>query len=148
MKFTAIFPLLPAAATASKGIHLRNKPIVEGTPVVEETTPDVFHSIVEVLDQCPEQTVALSTCYGGYPNMLACGECAWTRILREINLGCTNIDPIATADYGSCIDNPSSACNDDCAIEVLAFWHCAKALYCGSEEEVSFLVQSFRVYDI
>ena len=128
MKFSnIIFSSLPAAASAAKGIHLR-----QTTPIVPETTLDVFESVVQVLEQCPDEAAALATCYGGDTPMLACGTCAWTRVLSEINQGCDGIDGIAVADYQSCIDSPTSVCNDECNDEATAAWKCAKAMYCGS----------------
>lgn len=130
MKSTAFFSLLPAAA-ASKGIHLRN------TPVVEETTPDVFSSVVELLDLCKDETAALAECYGGEINMLKCAECAWSSVLRDINGGYTDIDDIAAADYQACINDPSSLCNGNCNAQIMNVWSCAKDLYLGSVEEPS-----------
>ncbi len=123
MKFSALVSLLPAAA-AAKGIHLR---------VNHEATDDVFHSVVDLMAQCPDETAALSECYAGYPAMLDCGECAWTRVLSEFNLNadCVDIDQIATADYQSCIDTSSSTCNDQCNVQATAAWNCAKALLCA-----------------
>ena len=128
MKFSNILlSALPTTATAVKGIHLRQ------TPIVPETTLDVFQSVVEVLEQCPEEAAALAECYGGDTPMLDCGTCAWTRVLNEINLGCDGVDAIAGADYQACIDSSGSVCNDECNDEATAAWNCAKAMYCGTD---------------
>lgn len=72
--------------------------------------------------------------------MLTCAECAWTRVLMEMNQGCIDIDAIAFAEYQPCIDTPASSCTSDCMDEVNDLWGCAKPIYCsssiGSFEEV------------
>jgi hypothetical protein len=115
MKFTILVSLLQAirTTTAAKGIHLR-----QTTPVVEETIPNVFQSAVEVLNECPDETDALAACYDGYGIMETCGECAWTRILNEMNQGCIDINEIASPIYQACIDTPipnteSAYCNNE-----------------------------------
>jgi hypothetical protein len=97
MKFPIFFTLLQATrtTTAANGIHLR-----QTTPAI----PNVFDSVVEVLNQCTNETDALAECYDGYGIMETCGECAWTRILNEMNEGCIDINEIAPSIYKACID--------------------------------------------
>jgi hypothetical protein len=132
MKFTILVSTLFQAirtATAAKGIHLR-----QTTPVVEEAIPNVFQSVVEVLNQCTNETAALADCYGDYGKMETCAECAWTRVLNEMNQGCIGINEIAVSDYQACIDTPipnteSTYCNNNCNNEPAAVWDCARPLY-------------------
>jgi hypothetical protein len=117
---------------------------LQTTPVVEETIPNVFDSVVEVLNECPDETDALAECYGRYGIMETCGKCAWTRILNEMNQGCIDINEIASPIYQACIDTPipnteSTYCNNECNDEAIAVWNCARPLYCTDlDKDLSF----------
>lgn len=142
MKFSILFSLLPSAA-ASKGIHLRQTTLVEDAVSVEARNSSKAIDVRNVLDHCPEQTVALAECYGGVPTMLQCAECAWTQVLQQITSSCDGIDEVAYNDYVGCIDDPSSVCNSNCDTEADELWDCAKTLYCDS-----YNVSPFHSYNV